>query len=42
MRRRAVNMVWNHCNGAQRHARKHDTQWPTTGQLQRLTAGAGR
>jgi hypothetical protein len=39
---RAVNMVWNHCNGAQRHALKHNTKWPTTGQLQRLTAGAGR
>lgn len=39
---RAVNLVWNHCNGAQRHALKHNTNWPTTGQLQRLTAGAGR
>ena len=39
---RAVNLVWNHCNGAQRHALKHNTQWPTPGQLQRLTAGAGR
>src|SRR5262245_44044482 len=39
---RAVNTVWNHCNGAQRHALKHNTKWPTTGQLQRLTAGAGR
>jgi hypothetical protein len=39
---RAVNLVWNHCNGAQRHALKHNTNWPTTGQLQRLTAGAAR
>jgi hypothetical protein len=39
---RGVNMVWNHCNGAQRHALKHNTKWPTTRQLQRLTAGAGR
>ena len=37
-----MNLVWNHCNGAQRHALKHNSKWPTTGQLQRLTAGAGR
>ena len=39
---RAVNLVWNHCNGAQRHALKHNTKWPTEGQLKRLTAGAGK
>jgi hypothetical protein len=39
---RAVNLVWNHCNGAQRHALKHNTRSPTEGLLKRLTAGAGR
>lgn len=39
---RAVNVVWNHCNGAQRHALKHNTRWPTSRALQALTAGAGK
>jgi len=44
---RAVNIVWNHCNGAQRHALKHkmrwhNMRWPNAGTLQELTAGAGR
>jgi putative transposase len=39
---RAVNMVWNHCNGAQRHALKHNMRWPTSSALQALTAGAGK
>jgi putative transposase len=33
--------VWNHCNGAQRHALKHTMRWPNSGALQSLTAGAG-
>ena len=39
---RAVNMVWNHCNGAQRHALKHNMRWPTVSALQGLTASASR
>ena len=39
---RAVNMVWNHCNGAQRHALKHNTRWPTRQALQASTAGSSK
>ena len=39
---RAVNMVWNHCNGAQRHALKHNTRWPTRQTLQASTAGSSK
>jgi putative transposase len=39
---RPVNMVWNHCNGAQRHALKHNTRWPNVAALQSLTAGSSR
>jgi putative transposase len=38
---RAVNLVWNHCNGAQRHALKHNTRWPNSSTLQSLTSGSG-
>lgn len=38
---RSVNTVWNHCNGAQIHALKHNTRWPTSRQLQDLTRGSG-
>jgi hypothetical protein len=30
---RAVNTVWNHCNGAQRHALKHNQCWPNKATL---------
>jgi len=39
---RAVNLVWNHCNGAQRHALKHNTRWPTRQTLQASTAGSSK
>jgi len=39
---RAVNIVWNHCNGAQRHALKHNMRWPNEGALKALTAGSGK
>ena len=40
---RAVNTVWNHCNGAQRHALKHNTKGPNEGKLKSsLTAGASK
>jgi putative transposase len=39
---RAVNLVWNHCNGAQRHALRHNQRWPDKGKLQDLTKGAGK
>jgi hypothetical protein len=35
-------MVWSHCNGAQRHALKHNMRWPTVSALQGLTASASR
>ena len=38
---RGVNVVWNHCNGAQRHAIKHNQRWPGRAQLQASTRGAG-
>jgi len=39
---RAVNTVWNHCNGAQRHALKHNMRWPNEGALKSLTAGSSK
>jgi putative transposase len=39
---RAVNLVWNHCNGAQRHALTHNQRWPNKATLQHSTAGAGK
>jgi len=39
---RAVNFVWNHCNGAQRHALKHNQRWPGYRSLHDLTTGAGK
>lgn len=39
---RAVNRVWNHCNGAQLHALKHNTKWPYEKALQDSTRGASR
>jgi putative transposase len=39
---RAVNVVWNHCSGAQRHALKHNQKWPGRAKLQALTAGASK
>ena len=39
---RAVNTVWNHCNGAQRHALKHNQRWPGKARLQNATAGSGK
>src|SRR5215471_10720488 len=36
-----VNLVWNHCNGAQRHAVKHNQRWPGKAELQASTRGAG-
>src|SRR5215471_20642615 len=38
---REVNVVWNHCNGAQRHALKHNQRWPGKAELQASTRGAG-
>ncbi len=37
----AVNLVWNHCNGA-RHALKHNQRWPGKGETQASTRGAGK
>jgi putative transposase len=39
---RAVNFVWNHCNGAQRHALKHNQPWPDKKRLKALTKGASK
>ena len=39
---RAVNFVWNYCNGAQVHALDHNAKWPSEGQLKSLTAGASK
>jgi hypothetical protein len=38
----AVNFVWNHCNGAQRHALKCNQRWPRKGELEASTRGAGK
>ena len=37
-----MNLVWNHCNGAQRHALKHNMRWPSVSALQSSTAGSSR
>jgi transposase len=39
---RSVNFVWNHCNGAQRHALKHNSKWPSYRDLHDLTTGSGK
>lgn len=39
---RAVNLVWNHCNAAQRHALKHNQRWPNKAALQASTKGASK
>ena len=39
---RVVNFVWNHCNGAQRHAVKHNQRWPNKKRLYELTKGASK
>jgi hypothetical protein len=33
----AVNLVWNHCNGAQFHALTHNNKWPGKAELERPT-----
>jgi len=38
----SVNTVWNYCNGAQRHALRHNTKWPSARDLQDLTRGSGK
>jgi putative transposase len=38
----AVNLVWNHCNGAQVHALTHNQKWPGKTKLESLTRGAGK
>jgi hypothetical protein len=38
----AVNFVWNHGNGAQRHALKHNQRWAAKSELQASTRGAGK
>jgi IS605 OrfB family transposase len=38
----AVNTVWNYCNGAQIHALRHNTKWPSYRDLHDLTKGAGK
>ena len=42
MRLRAVNFVWNYCNGAQVHALDHNTKWPRKADLEALTKGASK
>jgi putative transposase len=37
-----VNMVWNYCNDAQRHAVRWGQKWPSGFDLNRLTAGASK
>lgn len=39
---RAVNLVWNYCNDAQRHAVRWGKKWPSGYDLNKLCAGAGR
>jgi transposase len=39
---RAVNYVWNFCNGAQLHALKHNQRWTSETSLKALTQGAGK
>lgn len=39
---RAVNLVWNYCNDAQRHAVRWGKRWPGGFDLGKLCAGAGR
>lgn len=36
----AVNQVWNHCGGAQEHARKHNLRWPNVVSLCKGLAGS--
>lgn len=38
---RAVNFVWNYCNGAQVHALRHIQKWPSKAALEGLTKGSG-
>lgn len=38
---RAVNFVWNYCNEMQQKAVKDGRRWLSSGDLQKLTAGAG-
>jgi len=37
---RAVNLTWNFCNGAQKHALRWGKRWPTAFDLMYLVAGA--
>lgn len=39
---RAVNVVWNFCNDAQKHALKWSKKWPSGFDLNRLTSGSSR
>lgn len=39
---RAVNMVWNHCQDAQRNALRWGKKWPTGYDLQKLCAGSSK
>lgn len=39
---RSVNLVWNWCNDAQRHALRHNLKWPRAFDLSNLAAGSGK
>lgn len=39
---RAVNVCWNYCNDAQKHAVRWGKRWPSGFDLNNLTAGAGQ
>lgn len=39
---RAVNFVWNYCNGTQKKAAQSHRKWISAFELQRLTAGASK
>lgn len=39
---RAVNLVWNHCQEAQRNALRWGKRWPTGYDLQKLCAGSSK
>lgn len=39
---RAVNLVWNYCGDAQRHALRHNTRWPRAFDLNNLVAGSSK
>jgi IS605 OrfB family transposase len=39
---RSVNLVWNYCGEAQEHARRWNTRWPSSFDLNNLTSGVSR